>query len=192
MSQCFQVKVKDAVADNPCHIAEEMRGWFSYPLFVGMNCIRRQVSEQLDATYFYPEPGDMRSRLAALEADPSPILEAVKHWWSSSPEQHGDYTQHIPPILEIMRKFVDCYEETVVNKTDWKPWERRCIVDNCDEEVIQKQEEHVEESVPNPPDSSSGEDGENLSVQFGDPSLMEQEFETVPDEMHRWPYVMLW
>jgi hypothetical protein len=97
MSQCFQVKVKDEVADNPGHIAEEMRGWFSYPLFGGMKCCERQVSEQLEATYFYPEPGDLRQRLAALESDPSPILEAVKHWWSSSPEEHGDYTQHIPP-----------------------------------------------------------------------------------------------
>jgi len=192
MSQCFQVKVKGAIPHN---IADEMGGWCSYPLFAGMKCCRRQVSDQLDATFFYPEPGDLRQRLAALEADPSPILEQVKHRWSSSPE-HGDYTQHIPPILEIMRKFVDCYEEAVVNKTEWKPWMHRVAVSDPGDEVIQMQEEHKEDSVPNPPDSSSGEDGEDFNVQFGDPSLMEEEmedeFEIVPGEMHRWPYIMLW
>jgi hypothetical protein len=44
----------------------------------------------------------------------------------------------------------------------------------------------------NPPDSLSRKDGEDLRVPFGDPSLMEQEFETVLGEMHRWPYIMLW
>jgi hypothetical protein len=79
----------------------------------------------------------------------------------------------------------------VVNKTDWAPWQHVCPIHD-DDEVILKQHEHEEESVPNPPDSSSGESDEDFNVQFGDPSLMQQEFETVPGEMHRWPYIVLW
>lgn len=186
MSQYFQMKVEGAIPHN---IAEEMRGWYSYPLFIGMKSFERQVSEQRDATYFYPEPGDLRQRFAALEADSSPIMAAVKKRFSL--EENGDYTQLIPRILEDIRKFVDCYEEAVVNKTDWEPWKRRCLTD-CDDEIIQEQEEHGEELVPNSPDSSSGEGGEDLNVQFGDQSLMVEELETVTGEMHRWPYIILW
>jgi hypothetical protein len=189
MSQSFQVKVKGAI---PYNIAEEMRGWFSYPLFVGMECCRRQVSEQLDATYFYPELGDLRQRLAALEADPSPILEAMNEWYFLPQEQGIDRSRQIPLILQAMREFVDCYEEAVVHKTDWAPWTHVRPIDDDGDEVIQKQEEHEEEPVPNPPDSSSVADGDAFNVQFGDPSLMEQAFETVPGEMHRRPYIVLW
>ena len=100
--------------------AAHMKGWFSYSLFRGMKCFRRQEDEQNHATYFYPEPCELRQRLATLEADPSPVLRDAKKWFCLPEEQSIDVSKGIPFYLESMRKLVDCYEKEVINKTAWE------------------------------------------------------------------------
>jgi len=48
------------------------------PLFDGMQEIKVLLDEQgIDGWYFFPEPGVLRARLTALEADPSPVERGI-------------------------------------------------------------------------------------------------------------------
>ena len=186
MSKCFEAKgagIPDAEGS--------MRGWYSYPLFEGMECFPWDLSEQVSATYFYPEPADLRKRLAALEADPSPIMEAVNKWYSLPQEQGRDRSHLIPLMLQEMREFVDCYEKAFANKTEWKPVCRRLF------EEEEKGREEADLAIDSALPDSEGEDGESFggqSVEWGERSLMKEtcKYEKTPSGKHRDPYIILW
>jgi hypothetical protein len=170
-----------------------MRAWYAHPLFEGMQfdewLLGGGETEQFLVFYLYPEPADLRKRLAALEADPSPIMEAVNEWYSLPQEQGRDRSHLIPLMLNEMRDFVDCYEKAFADKTEWKPVYRR-LFDEEDKEQIEI------DSAP-PPDAdapSNSEAGEGLGVEWGDPSLMKQacKYEKTPSGTHREPYIILW
>jgi len=59
----------------------------------------------------YPEPGELRAKLTALEADPSPL------------EETGDVQEG----LAMLKDFVESYEAAFQDKTEWEPiylWKR--------------------------------------------------------------------
>ena len=59
----------------------------------------------------YPEPRELRAKLTALEADPSPL------------EKSGDVQEG----LAMLKDFVESYEAAFKDKTEWEPvylWKR--------------------------------------------------------------------
>lgn len=185
MSRYFRLREIEGIPDS---IVADMRASYSYPLFLGMECHDRHVTEQLSVTFFYPEPGDLRQRLSTLEADPSPILEAVKNWYSCERVSAEDCARIVSRVLEEMRQFVRYYEEGVAKKTDWRPW-MRPITNAADDVTIHMQEE--DEANLGQPDDSSIDAGE-FDVMFGDPDLMAEQLECVDGDQHRKPYITLW
>jgi hypothetical protein len=187
MSKCFEAKGA-GISDTE----GSMRGWYSYPLFEGMECFPEDLGYGISATYFYPEPADLRERLAALEADPSPIMEAVNEWYSLPQEQGRDRCHLIPLVLQEMHAFVDCYEEAFANRTEFKPVCRR------DFDAEDNEQKEIDSGRPpdanGPPVSEDGESFGGQSVEWGDPSLMVQacRYEKTPSGTHREPYIILW
>jgi len=169
-----------------------MRGWYSYQLFEGMKCFPEDLGEGLSATYLYPEPADLRKRLAALEADPTPIVESLKRWYCLPEEQGIDPFAQIPWVLQRMHEFVDCYEKAFANKTEWGPMYRLVSEEDVVDDYL---EEETDSALPPDADGpTSSEDGKSLpgqSVEWGDPSLMKPRCEKVPGKMHREPYIVL-
>lgn len=168
-----------------------MRGWYSYALFEGMECFQEDLGQGMSATYFYPEPADLRTRLAALEADPAPIVDSLKEWYHLPGEQGIDPFAQIPWVLQEMHEFVDCYEKAFAHKTEWKPVYRRLF----EQEEKEREEDDLAIDSGPPPDGE-GDDGEGTAgweVEWGDPSLMEgaRKYEKTPSGKSREPYIRL-
>lgn len=176
MSLAFEIKAKGGA------LGEISLRWGGL-LFDGMEDINEELGQGYVGHYFYPEPAELRQRLAALQTDPTPIIEELKG------------RDHLPEVLQKMREFVDCYEKAFANKTEWKQVYRRLFEE---EEKEREQADLAIDSAP-PPDAdnpSSSEDGESFggqSVEWGDPSLMKEtrKFEKTPSGKHRDPYIIL-
>lgn len=178
----FQLWGADEIATD---LTAEMQAWYSHPLFHGMECHHRQLSEQLAATFFYPEADDLKQRFSALEVDPSPILEAVeyRYFYQLSGDSCARILRH---ALNEIREFVRCYEEEAAKKTDWK---RMNIISR--DELIHMQEAH--ELISGRSDSWSLEPAEKFNITYGNPFLMTegQPVEAVRAGKHRGPYITL-
>jgi hypothetical protein len=187
MSKCFEAKGA-GIPDTEGW----MRAWHSYPLFEGMECFHVDLGQGLSAVYFYPDPADLRKRLAALEADPTPIVESLRAWYCLPEEQGIDPFAQVPWVLKKMHGFVDCYEKAFAGKTEWKPVRLRLF------EQEEKEREEADLAIDSaPPPDGEGDDGEGLAgqeVEWGDPSLMEggRKYEETPSQRHREPYIILW
>jgi len=172
MSLAFEIKAKGGALGE---ISLGLGGL----IFDGMEDIEEELDQGYVGHYFYPEPAELRQRLAALQADPAPIIEKLKGWG------------HLPEVLQKMREFVDCYEKAFANKTEWKPVYRRLF----EEEEKEREEADIAIDSAPPPDAE-GEDGESYggqSVEWGDPSLTKEtcKREKTPSGKHRAPYIIL-
>ena len=178
MGRIFEVRSKDKEK-----VFED--GWLKWgagPLFYGLRCSTEDLGHGYEEFFFYPEPCELRQRLAALEADPTPIAEELRKTYSiidKDPESvETAVSKDTPVVLDRMRTFITCYEREFANVSDWKPVYRRVAEpdDDVPDDIIEE-------------DASGDTPGE--PVDFGDPSLMEVrvEYEKEPYDRHRTPYI---
>jgi hypothetical protein len=113
--------------------AGSIKASWSGPLFEGMRCWNTDLGGGLTVIYFYPEVQDLKDRLAALEADPSPIIDGLEERWQFgeqlrremhaewAPDPHPDFrSSQLPEMLRQLRSFVNCYERAFAQKTEWE------------------------------------------------------------------------
>ena len=180
MGRMFEVRGKD----KEKFFEDGWLGWSGAPLFFGLKCSTEDLGQGITEWFFYPEPAELRQRLAALEADPAPIAEVLRETYSifdEDPESvEKDVSQGIPAVLDRMRTFIACYEREFANVSDWKPLYRR-VVEPDDDDVP---DDHCIEE-----DASGDPPGE--PVEFGAPQLMavRVEYEKEPFDRHRTPYI---
>jgi len=170
-------------------------GCNSAALFEGMPCFCSFPGEAVAGTYFYPQPDDLRRRLASLDANPIPIVESIKKC-HCQPEEKGCYVlAQIPKVLRKMHEFVDCYEKAFANKTPW-----RAVYQPQGSE--DREQENIDDFHDIEMDCPPGLDAHDIShteecelvgepVEWGDPSLIKSLYVRVPFQMHREPYIIL-
>jgi len=112
-----------------CYLKEGLGGL----VMEGIKCWQKPWFTE--ETFFYPEPNELRKRLATLEADPTPITEM---------------NLHVQLGLAMLRDFVETYEEAFIGVTPWEPvylWRRddtgRNILRDADGNPLLQQEEPI-------------------------------------------------
>jgi hypothetical protein len=108
MGRIFEVRSKDKEK-----VFED--GWLKWgagPLFYGLGCSTEELGQGYEEFFFYPEPAELRQRLATLEADPTPIAEELREMHSiidKDPESvETAVSKDIPMVLDRMRTFITC------------------------------------------------------------------------------------
>jgi len=158
-------------------------------LFDGMPDIKEQLDEQgYFGHYFYPEPFELRQRLAAIEADPSEIAAKIAELQSKYPHDRFADTS---ARLAAMREFVDCYENAFADKTEWEPvFSVVFDAEDDTEDDLLDEECLLPGEAPEPPGAPEQPAGE--PVEWGDPALTATVRRKVPSKYpHRYPYIVL-
>jgi len=185
MSRNFEVRGKMVPWDAD---ASWMKAWYSNTLFDKMECFPEEFDDGAVLVYFYPEPADLRKRLAVLERDRAPIIKSLREWYSSPEERKLlDVDKKVPWVLAQMRRFVDCYEQAFASKTEWEPVYRFAKEPDDDVDCMPCE-------VNMPTNYASMPAGEILvgePVQWGGRELTERPLEKAPCRRHRQPYIIL-
>jgi len=158
----------------PTHLGD--LAWLSYrtgaQLMEGMKCSKDSTAGH-SFLYFYPEPEELRERLAALEREPEPLVAL---------EREGTIRAG---SLEELKRFVALYELAFAERTEWEQ-----VMENVD-----LADHHLRDETKD--DDAIVEPQENVTellgqeVQWGDPTLMASKFRPVPGEFHREPTIIL-
>jgi hypothetical protein len=169
------------------------RGWLFSPLFEGMECFHADLGDGKSAVFLYPDPADLRKRLAVLKADPTLIVDFQMSWFCLPEEKDINHVALVPGVIAGMHNLVDTYEMAFASKSEWTPVHLRLF------DLEEKEWEEAElaiDSAPGP--EGEDDDGEGLvgeEVEWGAPSLMEGElegegkYEETPSWRHREPCI---
>lgn len=155
-----------------------MKGWYSWSLFEGMECFEERPAPDYPVLYFYPDPADLRKRLAELEADPAPVVESMNHWFSRLEEPGLDPWERLPWVFRSMHRLVDRYESAFANRTEWRSIHKLSEIDVPDG-ALEQDDDHGPLGEP------QGE-----TVESRNPSLSEHQREIAPSRRHREPYII--
>jgi hypothetical protein len=139
----------------------------------GMKCSKDSLPQGHSFLYFYPEPEELRERLAALEREPEQLAAL---------EREGTIRAG---SLEELKRFVALYELAFAERIEWKQVMED--VDLADHHL--RDETQFDDAIVEPQENVTELLGQE--VQWGDPKLMAPKFRPVPGEFHREPTIIL-
>lgn len=167
-----------------------------YALLRGMKCYRTSCGLGCrPSTYFYPEPAELRQRIADLKDPLTPaVVElreriAVLEGPPAPTVAEGGACASWQGLLAEMEDFVDCYEKAFAERAEWMPVYRRYEEDVIDDYIEEDAYIALPLNAGDPPGSEGGGSLAGQVVEWGEPTLME--YEKIPGEMHREPYIIL-
>ena len=148
-------------------------------------------------TYLYPEPAELRQRIAELEDPLSPAIAELR-------ERISALDASVPPaIVEVrtqakqtgsldeMKHFVDCYEKAFAEKTEWERVRRAVDEEGMLDARIDGETDSTASGADAAPSAGDSDSLPGEPAEWGDPSLMKPKYEHAPGEWHREPYIVL-